>query len=430
MRFYRVITTIFHWIAPLILKYRLLKGKEDKNRYFEKLGIYSNSVSRPQGFLVRIHGASIGETISALPIIKNLLEEYSDISIMVTSNTVTSANLMSKKLPHRCFHIYAPIDTPQAVEKFYQSYAPNIEIILDSEIWPNCLIQSYKNKIPVIGINTRLSDKSMAYWKKNSEFLKDILLAYHHFFVQNEKIAHFLSLHFNGEITICDNLKWATYPEFPSSDMIQNLQKQIANRFAICLLSTHEPEEKNITQLLKQHKFFDNKQNLLIIVPRHPHRKNNIITELKSIDRFNIQLRSDNQNLSSQTQIYIADTLGEVMLWSYLADIIFMGHSFSLNGGGHNPIEPATIGKPLMVGNKIGNFTEIYNIFKNNDACVFSDTIQDLVCKMMLLRDNQELRQRLSHNSQMLCEQYREHALMILQDIYHIINRVKHDTNT
>ena len=109
--FYALITRIFHWIAPIILKYRLLKGKEDKNRFIEKLGLYVDAVKRPAGFLVRIHGASVGETVSSLPIINALLEKHSDIMIMLTSNTLTSAQMMKKMLPSRCFHLYATLDT-------------------------------------------------------------------------------------------------------------------------------------------------------------------------------------------------------------------------------------------------------------------------------------------------------------------------------
>ena len=153
MLFYHIFSTIFHYLAPLFLKYRLLKGKEERYRYLEKLGIYDQAQQRPSGFCVHIHGASVGETLSALPIIDNLLKKHPHISIIITSHTRTSAILMQKKLPNRCMHLYAPIDTPQATQKFYHHYQPNIVLVLDSEIWPNNIMQAHHNNIPIYGIN-------------------------------------------------------------------------------------------------------------------------------------------------------------------------------------------------------------------------------------------------------------------------------------
>jgi 3-deoxy-D-manno-octulosonic-acid transferase len=423
---YIFITKIFHKIAPLVLWYRLLKGKEDKNRFREKLGIYDYASKRPNGFVIRIHGASVGETLSSLPLIENILEYHQDITIMVTSNTLTSAHLMRDKLPARCFHLFAPIDTPQAVEKFYHSYRPNLELILDSEIWPNSLIYAHKNHIPILGINTRLSDKSMAYWQKKPVFFKKTLSAYQHFFVQNEKIAYFLSRYFKGQITICDNLKWAATPTILDKDALLSLREQCHNRFVFCLLSTHDPEEKDITKALLSQGFFNDPSNLLIIVPRHPHRKQGIISDLKSVFDVCIKARSEVKNIDTQTQIYLCDTLGEIMLWSHLADFIFMGNSFSTHGGGHNPIEPAHIGKPIAVGHKIANLTEIYDILKKNDACIFAKDVTELVQKMMILKNNPDLRHRLSVNSHRICEQYRKQSLVCLKYIHALIANLLH----
>ena len=410
----------------MVLWYRLFKGKEDKNRVSEKLGIYDYASKRPNGFVIRIHGASVGETLSSLPLIENILEYYSDIHIIVTSNTLTSAHLMREKLPERCLHLFAPLDTPQAVRKFYQSYRPDLELILDSEIWPNSLMYAHKNHIPVLGVNTRLSDKSMKYWQKKPVFFKKIMQAYHCFFVQNEKIAHFLSRYFKGQITICDNLKWAATPTIPDKNVLSFLRKQCHNRFVVCLLSTHDPEEKNITQALYAKGFFADKNNLLLIVPRHPHRKEHIIADLKSVFHGNIQSRTDTKNIDDKTQIYLCDTLGEIMLWSYLADFIFMGNSFSTHGGGHNPIEPAHIGRVIAVGHKISNLIEIYDIFKRHDACLFPKDIDDLVNKIMIIKNYPDLCQRLSMNSYNLCKQYREQSLVCLRYIHALIAKLLH----
>jgi 3-deoxy-D-manno-octulosonic-acid transferase len=136
-------------------------------------------------------------------------------------------------------------------------------------------------------------------------------------------------------------------------------------------------------------------------------------------------MRSNDINISNDTQIYLCDTLGEIMLWASLADLIFMGHSFSPQGGGHNPIEPAHIGKPIIVGHKIQNFTEIYDIFKKHDACVFAKDIPECVQKMMVLKKRPDLCQRLINNSKNLCNTYRQKSLLFMNDINKAIYEIK-----
>jgi 3-deoxy-D-manno-octulosonic-acid transferase len=424
---YYYITKFFHHIAPILFYYRLHKGKEDKDRLSEKFGLYHHAIKRPYGFVVRIHGASVGETLSALPLIDRLLEYHPDIHIMVTSNTLTSAKVMKNKLPNRCFHIYAPLDTPQAVQKFYAFYKPDLEIILDSEIFPNALAFAHNNKIPVFGVNTRLSDKSMTKWQKIPQFFTKILSAYQQFFVQNEKIAAFLQTYFTGKITVCDNLKWGFKAPTISHSLLLPLKNNCQNRFVLCLLSTHNPEEIEIVTALEKQGFFYDKNNLLIIVPRHPNRKQDIINDLKIITNATLGVRSQTLTIDDSTQIYLCDTLGEIMLWASVADFIFMGHSFSTQGGGHNPIEPACIGKPIIVGNKIHNFTEIYAILKNHDACVFASDTTECVQKIMILKSRPDLCHRLAMNSKNICNEYRQKSLMFVNDINTLIFEMKRD---
>ncbi|MFT6083920.1 MAG: 3-deoxy-D-manno-octulosonic-acid transferase [Alphaproteobacteria bacterium] len=432
MLFYHVFSTIFHYFAPLFLKYRLFKGKEERYRYLEKLGIYDQAQQRPSGFCVHIHGASVGETLSALPIIDNLLKKHPHISIIVTSHTRTSATLMQKKLPNRCMHLYAPIDTPQATQKFYHHYQPDIVLVLDSEIWPNNIMQAHHNNIPIYGINTRLSEKSMRLWQKMPNLMRKILVPYHGFFVQNKKIAQFIRTYYVGPVLISTNLKWAAHPISPNENALNTLKHSCQNRFIICLLSTHHNEELEVTKALKVENFFNDPRNLLLIIPRHPERKQKIMRHiLPYFSQESILCRSDmppNQlNIIPQaTQIYIADTLGEVALWTHICDFIFIGNSLDIvnKGGGHNPIEAAYMGKPIFSGQKIYNFTEIYAIFKKNDAYISIKTPQELAEKMMILKSNPNLSQRLMTNSYLVCKENREDALVFLDIIHQKIHEI------
>lgn len=422
---YKIITQLLYYICPLLLWHRLAKDKEDPQRYLEKLGKYHHSSRRPNGLLIRIHGASIGETVSSLPLISYITQHHPDAHIMVTSYTKTSADLIKNRLADRAFHLYAPLDTPQAVQKFYETYHPDFEIILDSEIWPNATQYAYHKNIPIYGLNTRLSDKSIRFWKKFPNILKQSLKSYHRFFVQNNQISQFLCEYFSGPISINENLKWAFMPPNFDKTSIEPLKHQLNNRFVFCLLSTHSPEEIEIAKALVGNNFFQDPNNLLLIVPRHPHRKQEILDGFQSLN-LKVHCRSDTKNITTETQIYLADTINEIHLWSCLSDIIFMGHSLSHTGGGHNPIEPAYFGNALCVGPKIQNLDEIYTIFKQNDACICVDNAADLVHKVAILKSNPQLCTRLNHNSQKLCHNYRDKLQDVFQLISDKITEIKH----
>lgn len=410
---------------PIFLRYRLSKGKEDKKRLYEKLGCYQNNLtSHHHSHLIRIHGASIGETVSGLAIIEHIKQYYPDLPIMVTSNTKTSAELMKKRLPSGCFHVYAPLDTPQAIARFYRRYQPKMEIILDSEIWPNAVHYAAKQNIPVYGVNTRLSKKSIQLWQKFPKLLNSTLSCYTNFFVQNQETSDFIKSYYKGSIAVNENLKWAFTPPDFDRIILECLKVQCRNRFIFCLLSTHAPEEQEITNALVKVGFFKDPRNLLLIVPRHPSRKQEIIENLP-VNIIHV-CRSDNPDISNETQIYIADTLNEMMLWFHISDMTFVGHSLSHDGGGHNPIEPAHLGQVICVGSKYQNFDEIYKIFKENDACIFSDDAYDLVHKVIILKSKPELCQRLRHNSRKLCSEYRKKLIPLFDDLTQKVQEIYH----
>jgi len=424
---YRSLSYFFHFIAPLYLHIRKHKGKEDPMRLPEKLGRYKTIFEQDNKIIIHIHGASVGETLSALPIIEALSDDFHNLFFIITSHTLSSATIMKKKLPENAAHFFAPLDTPQATRHFYRQFKPHLSLILDSEIWPNLAYTAQLFKTPLYGVNTRLSEKSMRLWRKIPNFTQKILRAYHGFFVQNKNIAAFIQEHFTGPISVIPNLKWAAHVQSLDIEKIKKTETQTNQRFIVCLLSTHKNEEYDITQNLYQHGFFENAKNLLLIVPRHPERKDDILNALQQVnENFHIASRSQHINIEYNTQIYIADTLGETYLWCQLSNIVFIGNSLTQEkkGGGHNPIEAASCGKAIITGNKIQNFTEIFNILENSNACIVVQSASELTDKIFALYHKPESIADLQSNSRAVYLNEHNHALDFLIPIKQKISEI------
>ena len=328
--FYKFLSFIFHYILPFVIWYRVFVGKEDNKRYREKFGKYGD-FKRPAGFLVRIHGASLGETMAALPFIKELLKQRPHITVLVTSGTKTSADMLKKYMTERVLHLYAPLDTPQICKRFYTYIKPDLEIIIDSEIWVNSLGQAKNHHIPVFGLNTRISQKSQRLWSYCPDFFRSILECYQGFFVQNDETAKMIASYYDGFIRVCTNLKWALEELDYNEEALSSLQTQLQNRPVIVAMSTHEGEEEYIIKSFEKVRFGVKSNPLLIIVPRHPQRAMKISVAFAD---YHPALRSKGDVITDNTILYIADTVGEVGLWSHLATILLIGKAFCQRGEG------------------------------------------------------------------------------------------------
>jgi 3-deoxy-D-manno-octulosonic-acid transferase len=387
--------TIGSAIYPIALNQRAQIGKEDKDRLNEKKGI--PSLPRPDGTLYWIHGASVGEAQSALILIKRLLQQNPNAHILVTTGTFTSANYLENRLPERCFHQYYPWDHPKWVSRFLDHWNPNAAFWIESEIWPAMLMAIQTRNIPAALINARLSEKTANTWAIAKASFAKMIRAFDIILTQNETATRRFRLLEVKNIITCDNIKYSAAPLPCNPDDLNALKIAIGNRPTWLYASTHAGEEElaaNIHQHLKK----TVPDILTVIVPRHPARTADI---LKNLSDVSITTRDDDKNLPDEkTDIYIANTMGELGLFYALSPIACIGRSFSNDGGGgHNPIEPAHYDCAILSGPSVQFQQEIFDEMVRNDAVCIVKNADELGAALLKLFQNPDDLKHLQQNA-------------------------------
>jgi 3-deoxy-D-manno-octulosonic-acid transferase len=350
---WRLATTI---AAPLVrghLERRRGRGKEHPERWPERLGI-DDSV-RPHGQLVWIHAASVGESLSILPLLDSLLATRPDLRLLVTTGTVTSAALMAKRLPEDVLHRFAPVDLPDVVGRFLDRWRPDLAIMVESEIWPNMLSMLAARGIATVLLNARMSERSFRRWRWAGASIARLLGSFRLVLAQSQQDAVRLAALGASEVVTPGNLKYAA-PPLPADPVeLELLGRALDGRPAWLAASTHEGEEAAALQvhLALQNAFPD---LVTIIAPRHPNRGPEIAHALRSAG-IGVARRSTGEPLASQG-VYLADTLGELGLFYRACPLVFVGGSL-VRHGGQNPLEPARLGCAVLLGPHVWNFDEI-----------------------------------------------------------------------
>lgn len=397
---YKRLTSLLAPVWRAVIKKRVKKGKECPNRYTEK---YAKTSVPPKqtNNLIWIHGASVGESQSALILINRLSELFPDLQILMTTGTLTSASLMEKKLPQNAIHQFYPIDTPDTVEKFLNHWNPNCVLWMESELWPNMLHEIKQRNLPCFLINARISDKSFRFWKKIPTFTQNMLSTFSSILCQTDSDKEkFTALGHKSCITT-DNIKYSATPLPCDKDKLKRLLNAIHDRPIWVYASTHEPEEKiacDIHTSLKQHY----PDLLTIIVPRHPERRDSIIETMATYQHLSYELRSTQtvQTPGKNTDIYVADTLGELGLFYRISPISFIGRSFSSDGGGgHNPIEALQLGSVVIHGPKVQNLQEIFDALHERNLCFQANDPADVSAILNDLFSNQRRTEVLQNKS-------------------------------
>jgi 3-deoxy-D-manno-octulosonic-acid transferase len=367
-RWAQAILSLYRWGGaaawPVIggyLALRTNRGKEDPVRRKERYG--RSSVPRPDGPLVWVHAASVGETSAVIP----LLEYLSSLSIAVvlTTGTVTSARLAKDRLAGNVIHQYVPLDLKPAVSRFLTHWNPDLAIIAESEIWPMTILELGARRVPQVLVNGRLSDRSFASWKKRA-FLAEALFENLSLVVAQSELDAFRFRELGARpVTVSGNLKADTTPPPADEAEVAALLGQIAGRNTWAAISTHEGEEMIAAEvhemLARRHKTL-----LTIIVPRHPERADAIEADLLRRG-FTVARRSRGEVIKPQTKIFLGDTIGEMGLYLRLTEIAFVGRSLT-GEGGQNPIEPASLGAAILSGENVQNFREAYRILVASGA--------------------------------------------------------------
>lgn len=343
--------------APMIamhLRRRQARGKEHPDRLPERFG--TPSKPRPEAPLIWLHAASVGESLSALPLIEALQGRHPNTEFLLTTGTATSAALLSHRASH-VLHQFAPVDTPRAVGQFLDHWRPDLGIWIESELWPNLVLDAHRRKIPLALVNARMSEKSARGWGYAPRSAAQLLNAFGLRLCQtNEVAARLADLGADPQRTlVTGDLKASRPVEAPDADALARMRDAIGERPVLLSASTH-PGDEEVALAAHQHLAKRLPRLLSIIAPRHPSR-GPAIARMAMSAGYQAVLRSDGNEPSGE--IYIGDTLGELALWYALAPIALIGGGWD-GVGGHNPMEAAQQGCLAVSGPDVAAFRPAY----------------------------------------------------------------------
>ena len=369
---YRFVTYLVLVLSPIIVLFRIFRNKEHPKRFLEKYSL--NKIKKKTGKTVWFHGSSVGEILSSIPVIEKLEKKKDIKQILLTSNTLSSSKIIKKFKLNKTVHQFFPLDINFITLKFLNYWKPNLVIFLESEIWPNMLININKKKIPLILLNGRITKKSFKNWLTIKSISKRIFGYFDLCLAQNIETIRYLKDLGVKKIKNPGNLKFSESSiKIPSK--ISKLQKIFLSKKNIifCAVSTHPSEEIYCANLFKKVK--KNKNSIIIIIPRHIDRSHQIKTELESLN-LKVHLHSDKENINFDTNIYLVDSYGETKFFLKYCKIVFMGGSL-ISHGGQNPIEAARIGCKVLHGPYINNFKDVYSLLKKNKITKKIDTLKN-----------------------------------------------------
>jgi len=357
---YQIIVLIIIIFSPIIIIYRILRNKEDKKRYIEKFSVPSKK--RAKGKLIWFHGASVGEILSIIPLIKNYEKNKSIDQILITSSTLSSSKVLQKFKFKKTIHQFYPIDNLFLTNKFLKFWKPTVAIFIDSEIWPYMYHNINDKKIPLILLNARLTKKTFNRWMKLKNFgrsvFKNITIAY----PQNLETKIYLNELKPNKIGNLGNLKFAENFEENLDKIKINLKKELTKKKIWVASSTHKSEELFCakTHILLKKKV---KNLITIIIPRHIHRSTDIIFEIENLG-LKVSNHSSKPRSLKNTDIYVVDTFGETNKFHKIGCSVFLGGSI-IQRGGQNPLEAARFGAKILHGPNIDNFKDVYKLLKS-----------------------------------------------------------------
>tara|TARA_B100000795_G_C22799107_1_gene440875 strand:+ start:1614 stop:2861 length:1248 start_codon:yes stop_codon:yes gene_type:complete len=379
---YRIIINLITLISPLIIIIRLVKKKEDPKRFKEKFCYFSKK--RTKGKLIWLHGASVGEILSVIPLIEKFEKNKKIGQILLTSNTMSSSKIISNFKFKKTIHQFLPIDTNYHSQKFLEYWKPSVATFIDSEIWPNMITNIKKRNINLILLNGRITDRSFKRWKIFSSSAKMLFQKFDACFSSSLKSHNYLKSLGAKKVKYIGNLKFSQ-----TEQNEELLDKKINNFFSSKKIwsaaSTHDTEEKVCAIVHKKLKI-KYKNLVTIIIPRHIHRTNKIIDNLKNLN-LKIHLHDSNKKIEKDTDIYLVNSFGKTKSFFKFCKIVFLGGSM-IPHGGQNPLEAARYGCKILHGPNIWNFLEIYSLLNNYKVSDKVKNINQLSFKVEKMLNN------------------------------------------
>lgn len=412
----RLYTIALYLLVPLVifrLWWRGRKNPDYRKRIAERFGFFSRL---PEKKRIWLHSVSVGETIAAAPLIKKLLAEYPDYSLLITTTTPTGSAQLKRLFGEQVEHVYFPYDLPDVIHRFFHRAQPDILIVMETELWPNLYSKCAQQKIPVLVANARLSPRSLAGYAKISGVIRAVLGNISIIAPQSEADAErFKRLGADKkQIHICGNIKFDLQIPVEAKETGEALKRKFGNRPVWIAASTHDGED---AQILSAHRNILGQlpDALLILVPRHPERFNEV-ARLCQEEKFSMTRRSRNDYPDANTQVYLGDTMGELLQLYAAADVAFVAGSL-VPTGGHNPLEPAALGLPVLTGPHVFNFAEIVDALQVKNAMNLIHSSRELAERVTQLLQQPEERSVLGEAGRQLVTDNRGAADCLLGKI-------------
>jgi 3-deoxy-D-manno-octulosonic-acid transferase len=391
-----IYTFLFYLILPFLfirLLWRSRKAPDYRKRWGDRLGFCPYKLEKS----IWVHAVSVGETLAAIPLIKALKKQYPNIPLIVTNMTPTGAARVKAAFGDQVLQAFVPYDVPDAVLRFLKRVNPVICVVIETELWPNLFAMCKQKNIPMVVTNARLSEKSATGYKKIISLTREMLNGVTKLSSQGKKDAErFIELGLAKEkVLVTGNLKFDVElpPDLFSKSEI--LRQQLGDRLIWIAASTHPTEEEIV---LESHRKILEKfpSSLLILVPRHPDRFNSI-AELIKEKKFALARRSLQENPSS-AQVYLSDTMGELLLMYSVCDVAFVAGSF-VPVGGHNMLEAAVLGKPILMGPQLFNFAEISQMLIAAEGMKIVNNSDELAKAVLEFFNDKNYREKIGNNA-------------------------------
>jgi 3-deoxy-D-manno-octulosonic-acid transferase len=390
---------LFYLIVPFILLrllWRSIKAPAYRHRWRERFALYSKSYHQD---VIWFHAVSVGESEALFPLVKQIQEQHPNLNILITTTTPTGSARVKAVMQDSVIHVYLPYDMPDAVYRFMCCFKPKLAVIMETEIWPNLFFACGKRGIPLYIINARLSEKSSRGYQKIPSLVHLALAQVSLVATQtNDDAKRFISIGADStKVKTLGNIKFDI--KVPDKVIEQGMQIKIdlfSGRFVWLIASTHKDEE---LIFLNIYQFIKNKipELLLIIVPRHPERFSEVKKQCEQ-QQLTVVLRTSKEKVSQVTDVYLADTLGELKMLYASADVAFVGGSM-VPSGGHNILEAAAVGVPVMFGPYMSNFKEIARGVLAANAAIQCQDREALILNLLMLYNQPSFRVALAENA-------------------------------
>ncbi len=418
----RIYSFFLYPLIPFVVL-RLLwlgfRNPDYRRRWKERFGCPDKITSHDK--IIWLHAVSVGEAQASRPLVNGLLEEYSDYKILVTTMTPTGADSVKQYFGESVRHLYIPYDLPVAVKHFISVIEPSILIVMETELWPNLFHYCHETNVPIVVVNARMSEKSAKGYRRFSSLTRPMLENISLIIAQGKKDAERLvALGADSEkVNVTGNLKFDIHLPHSVTEQAQALRRYLSvNRPVWIAASTHEGEEKIILDAFDKVLQLQ-PQCLLVIVPRHPERSAGV-GELCAKQNLKVICKSDNKECDKNVKVFILDTLGELPMYYAAADVAFVGGSFA-EIGGHNMLEPASLGLPVIMGPQVFNFHEISQLLLDEGAAWKVTNADELSSRVSSLLGDANLRHSIGERGRNIVMKNRgniEKIMELLRDFF------------